>query len=78
MQDLITSNLSHAHGLSSGSQTSEEGTMGQIVVEILTARRNLNRKVLCDKLLERIEYSQNDDQKMHYIGCLQLLLERDA
>ena len=52
--------------------------MGQIVVEILTARRNLNRKVLCDKLLERIEYSQNDDQKMHYIGCLQLLLERDA
>jgi len=51
---------------------SEEETMGQIVVEILTAGRNLNRKALCDKLLNRIETAKSGEQEKHYLACLRV------
>lgn len=51
-------------------------TMGRIVVEILEAGKNLNRKALCDKLLRRIEVAGSAAEEKHYQKLIRMVLER--
>ena len=57
---------------------SEDITMGRIVVELLEAGKNLNRKALCSKLLQRIEVASSAEEEKHYQELIHLVLERDA
>ncbi|WP_369790151.1 regulatory protein YcgZ [Rouxiella sp. WC2420] len=56
----------------------QDETMGQIVVELLRAGKNLNRKALCSKLLRRIEVAGSAEEEKHYQELIRLVLERDA
>jgi hypothetical protein len=57
---------------------SEDITMGRIVVELLEAGKNLNRKALCSKLLKRIEFAASAEEERHYQKLLHLVLERNG
>ena len=57
---------------------SEEETMGRVVVEILEAGKNLNRKALCSKLLNRVEAAGSEEEEKHYMKLIRLVLERDS
>ncbi|MGG5218989.1 regulatory protein YcgZ [Rahnella variigena] len=57
---------------------SEEETMGRIVVELLAAGKNLNRKNLCAKLLNLVETSGSADEERQYMQLIRLVLERDS
>ena len=57
---------------------SEEETMGRVVVEILEAGKNLNRKALCSKLLNRVEAAGSEEEERHYLKLIRLVLERDS
>lgn len=57
---------------------SEEEIMGRVVVELLAAGKNLNRKNLCSKLLNLVETSSNDEEERQYMQLIRLVLERDA
>lgn len=52
------------------------GQLGQVVVEILSDGRNLNRKSLCTKLLSRLEKADGPEEEQHYHMLLGLLFER--
>ncbi|WP_442779023.1 regulatory protein YcgZ [Enterobacter cancerogenus] len=54
----------------------QQETLGQVVVEILSDGRNLNRKSLCTKLLSRLERASGPDEEQHYHMLLGLLFER--
>ncbi|WAT02116.1 regulatory protein YcgZ [Rouxiella chamberiensis] len=70
--------LSDAHLFNRVPVLSADETMGQIVVEILRAGKNLNRKALCSKLLRRIEVAGSAEEEKHYQELIRLVLERDA
>ncbi|MEG3136131.1 regulatory protein YcgZ [Rouxiella sp. T17] len=70
--------LSDAHLFNNVPVLSQDETMGQIVVEILRAGKNLNRKALCSKLLRRIEVAGSAEEEKHYQQLIHLVLERDA
>ncbi|WP_052283262.1 regulatory protein YcgZ [Kluyvera genomosp. 1] len=53
----------------------QQETLGQIVVEILTDGKNLNRKSLCTKLLKRLEHSADHEEEKHYNELIGLLFE---
>lgn len=55
---------------------SQQETLGQIVVEILKDGKNLNRKMLCTKLLGRLERATDSEQENHYHQLIGLLFER--
>lgn len=55
---------------------SQQETLGQIVVEILRAGQNLNRKSLCSKLLRRLELASGPEQEQHYHELIGLLFGR--
>lgn len=57
---------------------SQQETLGQVqvVVEILSDGRNLNRKSLCTKLLSRLEKADGPEEEEHYHMLLGLLFER--
>ena len=57
---------------------SEEETMGRVVVELLAAGKNLNRKNLCAKLLNLVETSGSADEERQYMQLIRLVLERDS
>jgi hypothetical protein len=57
---------------------SKEETMGRVVVEILEAGKNLNRKALCSKLLNRVESAGSEEEEKHYMKLIRLVLERDS
>ena len=61
-----------------GQVFSEEETMGRVVVEILEAGKNLNRKALCSKLLNRVEGAGSEEEEKHYMKLIRLVLERDS
>lgn len=54
----------------------QQETLGQVVVEILSDGRNLNRKSLCTKLLSRLEKANGPEEEHHYHMLLGLLFER--
>ena len=54
----------------------QQETLGQVVVEILSYGRNLNRKSLCTKLLSRLEKANGPEEEHHYHMLLGLLFER--
>ncbi|MFB4820711.1 regulatory protein YcgZ [Enterobacter hormaechei subsp. xiangfangensis] len=54
----------------------QQETLGQVVVEILSDGRNLNRKSLCTKLLSRLEKANGPEEEHHYHMLLSLLFER--
>lgn len=54
----------------------QQETLGQIVVEILSDGRSLNRKSLCTKLLTRLEKASCTEEKGHYNALIGLLFER--
>ena len=54
----------------------QQETLGQVVVEILSDGRNLNRKSLCTKLLSRLEKADGLEEEEHYHMLLGLLFER--
>ncbi|MCR9003586.1 regulatory protein YcgZ [Rahnella perminowiae] len=56
----------------------DEETMGRVVVEILEAGKNLNRKALCSKLLNRVEAAGSEEEEKHYMKLIRLVLERDS
>lgn len=57
---------------------SEEESMGRVVVEILQAGKNLNRKALCSKLLNRVEAAGSEEEEKHYMKLIRMVLERDS
>ncbi|MFU9135886.1 regulatory protein YcgZ [Erwinia tasmaniensis] len=54
----------------------QQETMGQIVVEILRAGGNLNRKALCTKLLRRLELASGSEQEKHLQELIGMLFGR--
>jgi len=54
----------------------QQETLGQVVVEILSDGRHLNRKSLCTKLLSRLERAEGPEEEQHYHMLLGLLFER--
>ncbi len=54
----------------------QQETLGQVVVEILSDARNLNRKTLCTKLLSRLGRADGPEEEEHYHILLGLLFER--
>jgi len=55
---------------------SQQETLGQVVVDILSSGQNLNRKALCTRLLSRLENASNADEEQHYQTLIGLLFER--
>ncbi len=54
----------------------QQETLGQVVVEILSDGRNLTRKTLCTKLLSRLEKASCTEEEQHYHMLLGLLFDR--
>ncbi|KJV24721.1 regulatory protein YcgZ [Pantoea sp. SM3] len=65
-----------AHYFSKASAPTQQETLGQIVVEILRAGKNLNRKAICSKLLRRLEVAANQEEERHYQTLIGMLFER--
>jgi hypothetical protein len=55
---------------------SQQETMGQIVLEILSDGRNLNRKAICTKLLSRLDRVSGPEEEQHYQALLGMLFAR--
>jgi len=59
--------------ISNAAQPSQQETLGQVVVEILRAGHNLNRKAICSRLIRRLEQAAGpeEEQQLHsLIGML--------
>ncbi|HAZ53583.1 MAG TPA: two-component-system connector protein YcgZ [Franconibacter helveticus] len=54
----------------------QQETLGQIVVEILSDGRSLNRKAICTKLLSRLELAADQEEEAHYNTLIGLLFDR--
>ncbi|CAK6493881.1 putative two-component-system connector protein YcgZ [Pantoea sp. Nvir] len=54
----------------------QQETLGEIVVEILRAGKQLNRKMLCTKLLARLELASTPEEEQHYQKLIGLLFKR--
>ncbi|WP_337026480.1 regulatory protein YcgZ [Pantoea eucrina] len=65
-----------AHYFSKVSVPGQKETLGQIVVEILRAGKNLNRKAICSKLLRRLEVAASVEEERHYQALIGLLFDR--
>lgn len=53
----------------------QQETLGQIVVEILSDGRTLNRKSLCSTLLRRLEHASGPEEEGHYHTLIGLLFD---
>ncbi|WP_342325135.1 regulatory protein YcgZ [Kosakonia sp. BYX6] len=54
----------------------QQQTLGQIAVEILSEGRNLNRKAICTKLLCRLEQASSPEEESHYHVLIGMLFDR--
>ncbi|MDR6352549.1 regulatory protein YcgZ [Pantoea sp. SORGH_AS_0659] len=61
--------------LSEATATTQQETLGLIVVDILRAGKILNRKSICASLLRRIETAADPEEKRHYHTLIGLLSE---
>lgn len=66
-------NSSVASLLMTSTPTQQE-TLGEIVVEILSAGKTLNRKSLCMSLLARADRASSAEEEQHYQKLIGLLL----
>jgi len=57
-------------------QSEQQVTLGEIVVEILSDGRSLNRKAICTKLLRRLENASDELEENHYQELISMLFER--
>jgi len=64
-----------AHYFSEASTPTQQETMGQIVVEILQAGKNLNRKAICTRLLRRLEVASGPEEERHYQTLIGMLFD---
>ena len=55
---------------------SQQETLGEIVMDILTEGRHLNRKALCTKLLSRLDVARAPEEENHYQTLIGLQFER--
>ncbi len=55
---------------------SQQETLGNIVMEILTDGRNITRKAICTKLLRRVEAASDPEEVAHYHTMIGLLFDR--
>lgn len=53
----------------------QQQTLGEIVTEILTDGRHLNRNAICTKLLVRLEKAESSEQEEHLSQLLGILFE---
>lgn len=53
--------------------TTQQVTLGQVVVEILLSGRTLNRKSLCMSLLARVDKALSPEEEKHYHDLIGLL-----
>ncbi len=65
-----------SHYFAKADLPTQQETLGQVVVEILSDGRHLNRKSLCTKLLSRLEKAKGPEEEQHYHMLLGLLFER--
>ncbi|CBG88302.1 regulatory protein YcgZ [Citrobacter rodentium] len=54
----------------------QQETLGQVVVEILSDGKSLNRKSLCTKLLGRLGKATSQEEEHHYHTLIGLLFDR--
>lgn len=54
----------------------QQETLGQLVVEILSDGKSLNRKSLCTKLLSRLDKAKSQEEEHHYHTLIGLLFDR--
>ncbi|QHM71427.1 regulatory protein YcgZ [Mixta intestinalis] len=67
-----------ARYFSNAALPTQQETLGKIVVEILHAGKNLNRKAICTKLLRRLEVAGSAEEEQHYKELIRLLFVSDA
>lgn len=65
-----------AQHFNKASLPTQQETLGQLVVEILTDGKSLNRKSLCTKLLSRLEKANSEAEEHHYHTLIGLLFDR--
>ena len=65
-----------ARYFNAASLPSQQETLGQVVVEILHAGGNVNRKSICTKLLLRLETASTEEEERHYRTLISLLFGR--
>jgi len=65
-----------ARYFNAASLPSQQETLGQVVVEILNAGQNVNRKSICTKLLRRRETASSPEEERHYHALISLLFGR--
>ncbi|MBK0098939.1 two-component-system connector protein YcgZ [Erwinia sp. S63] len=56
------------------STPTQQETLGEIVVEILSAGKTLNRKSLCMSLLARADRASSAEEEQHYQKLIGLLM----
>lgn len=54
---------------------SQQHTLGEIVAEILSDGRSLNRKAICTKLLSRLDKAKNAQEEAHFNQLLGMLFD---
>jgi len=65
-----------ARYFTAASLPSQQETLGQVVMEILQAGQNVNRKAICTKLLRRLETASTGEEERHYRVLISLLFGR--
>ncbi|KGT95132.1 two-component-system connector protein YcgZ [Erwinia typographi] len=64
------------HYFSKASLPSQQETLGSIVVEILRSGKSLNRKMICTKLLRKLEHATSMEEEKHYQALIGMLFGR--
>lgn len=57
---------------------SQQETLGQVVIEILSEGKSLNRTTLCAGLLFHLDAADSPEQEKHYHELIRLLFTRGA
>ena len=55
---------------------SRQETLGRIVTEILVSGKNLNRKAICTRLLQKLEHASGIEEERHYHQLIGMLFGR--
>lgn len=64
------------HHFKKNAVSSQQETLGRIVVEILRDGMMLNRKSICTKLLSRMEKAADSAEENHYQQLIGMLFEK--
>lgn len=69
--------LAHRFEMADTDIPTQQETLGQIVSDILRAGQTVNRKVICAKLLAKLDETSCPKMERHYHGLLALVLGRE-